>query len=180
MIKQGGTYAEMQALTNPVTGVEFVVNSGANQGTYEYKGGTLDWVQTHDATGAALVSPNNSSSWIWPNLLYPNGPASGLTQTINALVYESANVTPYGCHKIHNTSATDPVAVYVSLNGTDYATLPAAVTLHDDVTTGGGLMVVSIPAGKVGILKGVYNKIKVLKAAGTVETPSIRYAHSVN
>lgn len=130
--------------------------------------------------GSAQTESTNTSSWVWPNTLYPNGTASGATQTDNTVIYTSADVTPYNYHIIENTSTTDPIDVYVSVDGTNYAALAASVTLHDDVTTGGGIKVVSIPAGKIGILTGKYKRIRVLKNGATAETPSIRYAHTVN
>lgn len=109
---------------------------------------------------------------------YINNSATGGAQTDNTIVYTSSDISIYNQHVIENTSATDPVDVYVSLDGTNYLALAASVSLHDDVTTGGGIKVVTIPAGKAGILEGVYSTIQVLKDGITAETPSIRYSHA--
>ena len=110
---------------------------------------------------------------------YINNSATGGAQTDNTVIYTSADISIYNQHVIENTSATDPVDVYVSLDGTNYLALASSVLLHDDVTTGGGIKVVTIPAGKAGILDGVYSTIQVLKDGITSETPSIRYSHSI-
>lgn len=52
-----GTLAQMLAHQNPEASQEFYVLTGTGAGNkYEYRGATAGWVQTHDASGAALVS----------------------------------------------------------------------------------------------------------------------------
>jgi len=132
--------------------------------------------------GAKHTETQAGSIWAYgnyPNTLYLNDTSTGAAQTNNTVIYTSNDVSIYNTHSIENTSTTDPVDVYVSVDGTNYATLAASVSLHDDVTTGGGVKVVTIPAGKIGVLTGKFRKIQVLKDGATAETPSIRYSHTV-
>lgn len=108
---------------------------------------------------------------------YKSSTETGGATADNTVVYQSDDVSIYNYHAIENTSTTDPVDVYVSLDGTNYATAAASAVLQDDVTTGGGIAVITIPVGKVGVVSGRYKKIKVLKDGATAETPSARIAH---
>ena len=83
----------------------------------------------------------------------------------NAVIYTSPDVSAYNYHTIAVTG-TNAADVEVSLDGTNWIG-PVAVRLHDDVTTGGGIDVVSIPTGDFGILKGKFKNIRVLQNGAT-------------
>ena len=88
----------------------------------------------------------------------------------NDVLYTSADISMYNYHVIENTDVSVPLAVYVSLDGTNFNATPVAVELLDDVTTGGGIKAVSIETLKVGVLKGKFMKIKCLQVgAGTCD-----------
>jgi len=91
----------------------------------------------------------------------------------NDVVYTSGDVSSYNQHVIEATAGT--VDIQVSVDGTNWNTTPAAVLLHDDVTTGGGVLSASIASGKVGILKGKYKKIRLLQNGATAS--NARGAH---
>ena len=145
---------------------------------------TVEEIRVTDS-GYPIVQASSGSQWsygTWPSNYYLTGSASTTTQTDNAVVYTSGDVSSYNIHVIENTSATDPVDVYISIDGTNFLASASAVRLHDATTS--GTYVVTIPAGDVGILDGngsgiKVKKIKVLKDGATAENPSIRYAHGV-
>lgn len=93
----------------------------------------------------------------------------------NDVVYTSPDVTPFGTHTIECTVGT--VDIQVTLDGTNWNTTQAAVLLHDDVTTGGGVKVLTIAAGKVGILRGKYKNIRVLQTGAVAS--NCRVFHGV-
>ena len=103
--------------------------------------------------------------------------ASGGATADNTVIYTSGEIWAYNCHYIENTSATDPCDVYVSFDGTNYCAAAVAAEKLNDVTTGGGVKVITIPKGTIGRIVGRFVKLKVLKDGATVETPSIRYMH---
>ena len=97
----------------------------------------------------------------------------------NDLIYESGDISMYNTHVIENMSAgAGACDVHVSLDGTNYAGSAVSVELIDDVTTGGGIKVITIPQNKAGILIGKFNKIKVLQDGATAA--DARIAHSVS
>ena len=83
----------------------------------------------------------------------------------NAVVYTSPDVSGYNYHTIAATG-TDAVDVEVSLDNTTWIG-PVSVRLGDDVTTGGGVDVVSIPTAKYGVLRGKFRSIRVLQNGAT-------------
>lgn len=97
--------------------------------------------------------------------------------TDNVVIYKSNDVSSYNTFTVENLAVTDPVDIYVSLDGTNFSTAAASITLLDDVTTGGGIKAIDIPVGKIGVLRGKFKGIKVLRKGTTNEAQSIRYAH---
>jgi alpha-L-fucosidase len=93
----------------------------------------------------------------------------------NDVVYTSTDVSLYNYHTIECTAGT--VDIQVSVDGTNYNTTQAAVLLHDDVTTGGGVFVLTIASGKIGILKGKFKNIKILQNGATAS--NARGGHGV-
>lgn len=97
----------------------------------------------------------------------------------NAVLYTSSDVSAYNYHIIENESGV-AIDVFVSVDGTNFSTAPASVELIDDVTTGGGIRVISIADNKVGVLKGKFKKIRIDQAAaGSVAAGSVRGGHGV-
>ena len=99
----------------------------------------------------------------------------------NDVLYTSADVSAYNYHIFHNTSG-EVIDIVFSVDGSTFTpdTSPAAVELMDDVTTGGGIKVVDIPAGKTGVLRGKFKNIRVLqKGVGTPAAGEIIIAHGV-
>ena len=92
----------------------------------------------------------------------------------NAVIYTSGDVSMYNYHTI-TVSGTSPSDVYVSVDGTTYDLM--AVHLTDDVTTGGGVKVVTIPTGKTGFFHGKYKNVRVIED-GATDSNAIG-AHSV-
>lgn len=76
----------------------------------------------------------------------------------NALIYTSGNVSRFNYHTIAVTG-TNAADVEVTLDGTTWHV--ASTLLADDVTTGGGIAVITIPTGKLGILRGKFKQIRV-------------------
>lgn len=76
-------------------------------------------------------------------------------------------------HYIETVAGT--ADVFVSLDGTNFNVTPVAVLLADDVTTGGGVKVTEIAAGKIGILTGAFKAFKV-QQKGAVAT-TVRVTH---
>ena len=93
----------------------------------------------------------------------------------NAVIYTSPNVSRYNYHTI-KVSGTNSADVQVTLDGTNWTTA-VAVELADNVTTGGGVKVLSIPTGKVGVLRGKFRGIRVLQDGTT--NANATGAHSV-
>lgn len=92
----------------------------------------------------------------------------------NDVIYQSGDVSMYNHHAI-TVSGVDNADVYGAVDGTNYVLV--SVELTDDVTTGGGVKVVTIPPGKTGIVRGKYKKIRVLQDGAT--TANCIGAHSV-
>jgi len=82
----------------------------------------------------------------------------------NALIYTSGNVSRFNYHSIAVTG-TDPADVEVTLDGTTWHVV--STLLVDDVTTGGGVNVITIPTGNIGILKGKFKGIRVRQDGAT-------------
>lgn len=93
----------------------------------------------------------------------------------NAVIYQSGDVSMYNYHTIEVTG-TDAADVFVSVDGTNFVG-PVGVRLHDDLTTGGGIDVITIPTGDIGILRGKYKAIKVQQDGAT--DANCRGAHGV-
>lgn len=93
----------------------------------------------------------------------------------NDVVYTSTDVSLYDIHVIECTAGT--VDIQVTVDGTNYNTTQAAVMLHDDITTGGGVRILTIASGKIGILRGKYKGIKVLQNGATAS--NARGGHGV-
>jgi len=93
----------------------------------------------------------------------------------NAVIYTSPDVSMYNYHTI-KVSGTNSADVQVTLDGTNWTTA-VAVELADNVTTGGGVKVLSIPTGKVGVLRGKFRGIRVLQDGTT--NANATGAHSV-
>lgn len=139
-------------------------------------------VQIGVTEGTAHVTTQSSSIWAygaWPQ--YAWLPFSGLAGAAdNAVLYTLGSAASYNYHIVQNNSAV-AVDVQVSADGVTYAAAGAAVLLHDDVTTGGGIRSATIPAGKVGVLRGKYMGVKVLQAAaGTINAAEVVGAHTVD
>jgi len=82
----------------------------------------------------------------------------------NAVIYTSGDVSRFNYHTIAVTG-TSPSDVEVTLDGTTWHVV--ATVLADDVTTGGGIAVITIPTGKLGILRGKFKQIRVLEDGAT-------------
>lgn len=127
------------------------------------------------ASGAAYT---NQQGGVWDYGTWPSSyylPVTGAAGTNdNDIVYTSGDVSTYNTHYIECTAGT--VDIQVSLDGTNFNNTQAAVLLHDDVTTGGGVKILTIASGKVGILKGKFKKIKVLQNGATAS--NARIAHT--
>jgi hypothetical protein len=63
------------------------------------------------------------------------------------------------------------------VDGTNWNATAAAMLLHDDVTTGGGVKSLTAASGKVGLLHGKYKKIRVLQNGATAS--NVRGGHGV-
>ena len=126
---------------------------------------------TDDALHVALQSYSFPAQWF----VQVDG-AVGTND--NDTIYESGDVSMYNYHVIENMSAgAGSCDVFISLDGTNYTGSAAAVELIDDVTTGGGVKVITIPQNKTGILRGKFNKIKVLQDGATAA--DARIVHGV-
>jgi hypothetical protein len=82
----------------------------------------------------------------------------------NAVIYTSPDVSMYNYHTF-TASGTSGCDVEVSHDGTTWDVV--AVTLTDDVTTGGGIKVITIPTGKSAFLPGKWKYIRVLEDGPT-------------
>ena len=82
----------------------------------------------------------------------------------NAVIYTSSDVSMYNYHTV-TVSGTSPADVYVSVDGTTYDLM--SVELTDDVTTGGGVKVVTIPTGKTGFFTGKFKNVRVIEDGAT-------------
>lgn len=82
----------------------------------------------------------------------------------NALIYTSGNVSRFNYHTI-SVTGTDPADVEVTLDGSTWNIV--STLLADDVTTGGGIKVITIPTGKLGILHGKFKQIRVRQDGAT-------------
>lgn len=132
------------------------------------------------SSGNAHVKTSSDSVWSYgtfPQYVNLKGSSSGATTTDNTVIYTSGDISAYNIHNFVNTSATDPMDVYVSDDGTNYLLTPSAVRLHDATAT--GTFVLTIPAGDMGTLEGKFTRIRVLKDGATAETPALRYFHGV-
>ena len=131
----------------------------------------------------AVVQSSSSSLWSyggWPTTQYTSGTATvAASATDNVEIYEITDARMYNYHVFENFASTDPVDVYVSVDGLTYAAAALSVRLQNDVTTGGGIDVIDIPVANIGVLEGKFYSIKVLRKGTTNEAQNIRYAHSV-
>ncbi len=82
----------------------------------------------------------------------------------NTLIYTSGDVSAFNYHSI-SVTGTDAADVEVTLDGTTWNI--ASTLLADDVTTGGGVNVITIPTGKLGILKGKFKGVRVRQDGAT-------------
>jgi len=82
----------------------------------------------------------------------------------NAIIYTSGDVSGFNYHTI-SVTGTDPADIEVTADGTTWRV--AATLLVDDVTTGGGIKVITIPTGKMGILQGIFKQIRVRQDGAT-------------
>ena len=82
----------------------------------------------------------------------------------NVIIYTSGDISNYNYHTIAvtGTSSSD---VEVTIDGTTWHV--ASVTLIDNVTTGGGIQVITIPTGKMGYLKGKFKQLRVREDGAT-------------
>lgn len=76
----------------------------------------------------------------------------------NALIYTSPNVSRFNYHTIAVTG-TNSADVEATIDGGVWHLV--ATLLADDVTTGGGVAVITIPTGKLAVLKGKFKQIRV-------------------
>ena len=123
-------------------------------------------------SGSAHIEMQAGSLWAYGN--WPSTVVSQVEFTAgaadNAILYTSADISMYNYHIIENTDTSVPLDIYVSIDGTNFNPTAATVELLDDVTTGGGIKVVSIPTLKIGVLKGKFAKIRCLQVgAGTCD-----------
>jgi len=93
----------------------------------------------------------------------------------NDVIYTSSDVSVYNYHIFHVTG-TDAADVEISADGSVWSSA-VAVSLLDDVTMGGEISVISIPTGKIGVLKGKFKKIRI-KQNGATDANAFG-AHSV-
>ena len=82
----------------------------------------------------------------------------------NAIIYTSGDVSGFNYHTI-SVTGTDAADVEVSLDGSTWNIV--STLLADDVTTGGGVKVITIPTAKLGILHGQFKKIRVRQDGAT-------------
>lgn len=82
----------------------------------------------------------------------------------NDLIYTSGNVSRFNYHTIAVTG-TNSADVEVTVDGSTWHV--AATLLADDVTTGGGVVVITVPTGKLAILKGKFKQIRVRQDGAT-------------
>ena len=95
----------------------------------------------------------------------------------NVVLYTSVDVSKYNYHVFDNTSG-ETIDIYVSVDGTNFSTLAAAVELINDVTTGGGLKHIDLATTETGILRGKFAKVRVVqKGAGVPAAGEIKIAH---
>jgi len=82
----------------------------------------------------------------------------------NALIYTSTDISRYNFHTIAVTG-TDAADVEVTVDGTNWNLV--STYLADDVTTGGGVKVITIPTAKLAILNGQFKQIRVRQDGAT-------------
>ena len=82
----------------------------------------------------------------------------------NAVLYTSTDVSMYNYHAIENfATSSAAMDVYVSLDGTNFNATAVSTRLMDDVTTGDGINVITIPVGKIGVFNFKVAKIQILQ-----------------
>jgi len=87
----------------------------------------------------------------------------------------SGNVQDKNYHVIENASSV-AIDVFGSVDGSNYPAAAIAVEIHDDVTSTPS---VTIPAGKIGIIRGKYKAIEIRQAAaGSIANGEIRGGHT--
>lgn len=82
----------------------------------------------------------------------------------NDLIYTSGDVSRFNYHTIAVTG-TDAADVEVTVDGTTWHVV--ATLLADDVVTGGGIAVITVPTGKLGVLRGKFKQIRVRQDGAT-------------
>ena len=92
----------------------------------------------------------------------------------NDVIYTSGDVSMYNYHAI-TVSGTNSADVYVSVDGTTYDVM--SVQLTSDVTTGGGIRVITIPTGSTGYFTGKFKNVRVIQD-GPTDSDAVG-AHSV-
>jgi len=140
----------------------------------------MSWLKRLKITSFALhVWIKNLSDFPWPSTWQLDFTSVAGTAD-NSVLYTSSDVSEYNYHIIENESGI-ACDVYASSDGTNYSTAAISVLLADDVTTGGGVKVITIPDNKVGILRGKFKKIKILQdGAGTSTAGTVRGFHGVD
>jgi len=142
----------------------------ANSGTEEIKNAIPDIageeVHRKYTAGAGNVALQNYS---FPEQWYVQIDASTAADaTDNTVIYTSGDVSMYNYHTIECVSATDPVTVQVSIDGTSWS---------GDFAITGVTATPSIATGEFGVLAGKFQKIRVLKNGTTNEVNAARISH---
>ncbi len=99
--------------------------------------------------------------------------------TDNVQIYISGDLTGYSEHSFENLSATDPIDVYGSLDGTNFNATPVMVEIVSTAQTAGKITVNQIAVGEICRIIGKWKALKVLRKGTTNEAQSIRYLHGV-
>lgn len=146
---------------------------------FERQGSGLYLPRWQEGTGGAAHVRLTSSDVAHPSQRYLTW-SGAVGAADNAVLYTSVDVSGYNYHAIENRSAV-PVDVLITVDGTFNASQPsAAVLLTDDVTTGGGVLSITIPANKTGILNGKFMNIRVQQVgAGSITINTVVGAHGV-
>jgi hypothetical protein len=122
---------------------------------------------TRDRNGNAARNVVSESQADWRGN-YPNTwylPWSGTAGAAdNAVIYQIDDASMYNYHTF-TASGTSGCDVEVSHDGTTWNVI--AVQLTSDVTTGGGIKVITIPTGSTAFLHGKFKHIRVLEDGAT-------------
>ena len=127
--------------------------------------------------GSVVAEISSSVYGNYPNTLRLDVPVTTNASAVeNTVLYTSNDISSYNYHVFECTAGT--VDFYVSVDGTNFSAVAASVEALNDVTTGGGIKIITLPtASGVAVLRGKFRKLRIIQDGTTIS--NVRGFHGV-